>query len=342
VTITPDADRQARRDALLHLTHRMLSGALLPSERDLLATHVEEALRDGDQAREQLAAARAGDAPWIKAYGEDIEQARRGEAEAVRARQAAEEGERRAMEQRQEMAAERYAWQERGDRAEKRAATAERDAKIYRDRLDRLGEGYTEQRRRAEGAKSEARRNRDAWRNARRRARELATLYDVRQQETNGWHARAERAERAANLLADAERNRQAAEATLTAVRKAVAACKDRLATGYGYYQAITAALGDPQPATEAEVLAAACGPEAQWDATQPEPECQDAQGCHRVVPCNPGCAVTSRALADALSKAQQQPTAPEAHVHVTPQQVADAVRRVFREDHAHLRDLLR
>jgi hypothetical protein len=57
VTTTPDTDRQARRDALLHLTRRMLRGALLPPERDLLATHVEEALRDGDQAREQLATA---------------------------------------------------------------------------------------------------------------------------------------------------------------------------------------------------------------------------------------------------------------------------------------------
>jgi hypothetical protein len=150
-TATPDADpqvaRQIRREPLAVLLSRMQRGVLLPQERDLLRAAVQTELADGDQAREQLAearalrfgahdievcnqqraahtglrealqsafgvgdsvsdddlfecvrqqaadlaAAKAGDAPWIRAYGEDIEHARRGEAEAVRARTAAEQ-----------------------------------------------------------------------------------------------------------------------------------------------------------------------------------------------------------------------------------------------------------
>ena len=58
----------------------------------------------------------------------------------------AEETSRRLLEQRQEMAEERYAWQQRGDRAE-------RDARIYRDRLERLTDGYAEQFRRLEAVR---------------------------------------------------------------------------------------------------------------------------------------------------------------------------------------------
>jgi hypothetical protein len=138
--------------------------------------------------------------------------------------------------------------------------------------------------------------------------------------------------------------------------------------------------LGDPQPATEAPSLAAVRQPaydavsayiralpregaealpastvqrnamiwrgvNAALDALpatvareQPaEPECTDARGCDKVAPCNPGCAVTRQALADAMAKTPEQPT-----VTVTPQQVADAIRHILREDHATVRNLLR
>jgi hypothetical protein len=46
----------------------------------------------------------------------------------------------------------------RADLAEQRADTAARDADIYQKRLERLGEGYTKQRQRAEQAEAEAER----------------------------------------------------------------------------------------------------------------------------------------------------------------------------------------
>lgn len=57
------ADSQAarwdRRESLARLLSRMQRGVLLEQERDLLRAAVETELRDGDQAREQLAAAAA-------------------------------------------------------------------------------------------------------------------------------------------------------------------------------------------------------------------------------------------------------------------------------------------
>jgi hypothetical protein len=46
-----------------------------------------------------------------------------------------------------------------------------------------------------------------------------------------------------------------------------------------------------------------------EMEETEPEaPECRDAEGCHRVVPCNPGCAVVSRQLYEQLAKATEPP----------------------------------
>jgi hypothetical protein len=221
MTTTPDTDRQARREQLTVLLDRMRRSVLLPSERDLLSAQVAAEVVDGDQAREQLAeadrvaertATRHGhhhhalaDAldwdrsiEWQKLLAEvaqrtrDLSTARRGEAEAVRARKAAEQ------------------------QAEAMTAAMESTA------ADALAHGGCH--------------------------RKLMAQCQ-----------RAEKAERAVNLLADAERNRQAADVKLTAVRQAVAlavlhenpfqpACP-QCATNH--LAAIEAALGDPQPATE-------------------------------------------------------------------------------------------
>ncbi|HEY3481854.1 MAG TPA: hypothetical protein VGL02_23395 [Streptomyces sp.] len=41
------------------------------------------------------------------------------------------------------------------------------------------------------------------------------------------------------------------------------------------------------------------------------EPECQFPEGCHRVVTCDPGCAVGSRLLAERLAAARDTVTIP-------------------------------
>lgn len=347
---TPDPDRQARRDRLTALVRRTLDGKLLSEpEAFALAGCVNAEQDDGDQARvqlataragakeradlleeardaleqagqngphgddwpdiapgiralaEQLTAAKAGDAPWIKAYGEDIAAAeqrakaewaaheehrrslallhdlpahtgwldvtraavatRRGEAEAVRARKAAEEAERRAMEQRQEMAAERYAWQERGDRAERERDAARKDAAAARIRSGRNI--------------AVARRNRDAWRNARRRAADLGRQLADMTTDRDGWWACAE--EQGETI----GRRLEAAEATLTAVRKAVAGAKACPGDEYctvDHRDIITdlidnspTSLGDPQPATEAECP---CGTGGVGDYEGPTRDC--------------------------------------------------------------------
>jgi len=58
----------------------------------------------------------------------------------------------------------------RADLAEQRADTAARDADIYQQRLERLGEGYTEQRKRAEKAEADANHNADLVADAVQRA----------------------------------------------------------------------------------------------------------------------------------------------------------------------------
>lgn len=46
------------------------------------------------------------------------------------------------------------------------------------------------------------------------------------------------------------------------------------------------------------------------------EPECNDAEGCHRVIPCDPGCAASSRALRAAMAAPPPRP--PYAVAYVT------------------------
>lgn len=329
---TPDTGqpaRQARRDALLHLTRRMLSGALLPSERDLLATHVEEALRDGDQAREQRDQAGAS----LTDLRNDLYR-ERGAHEEHRQQLANVLGEARG-----------HNWPHLIGRAETiRAAATERADLLEeaRDALEAAGQNGAHgddwpaiaPAIRALGEQLAAARAGDApWIKAYR-------------EDLTAAEERARKAERVANMLADAERYRQAAEATLTAVRKAVADALQHenplgltCQCGVDHLGAIDAALGDPQPATEPEVSAAACGPEAQWDAAAPEPECKDPQGCHRVVPCIPGCAVTSRALADAMAKTREQPAEPLADAVA---ELAEAYRAYQAQRHAALADAMR
>jgi hypothetical protein len=57
VTITPDAARQARRDAIQDLLARIGRGRAGPDIATLLAGHLDAEQADGDQAREQMAAA---------------------------------------------------------------------------------------------------------------------------------------------------------------------------------------------------------------------------------------------------------------------------------------------
>jgi hypothetical protein len=47
-------------------------------------------------------------------------------------------------------------------------------------------------------------------------------------------------------------------------------------------------------------------------NAPEPEaPECRDAEGCHRVQPCDPGCAAASRQLHEQLARAADPPRRP-------------------------------
>lgn len=61
-TDTEQTARRARREPLLVLLSRMQRGVLPAADRDLLRAAVETELVDGDQAREQLAA--ANDITW--------------------------------------------------------------------------------------------------------------------------------------------------------------------------------------------------------------------------------------------------------------------------------------
>jgi hypothetical protein len=212
------------------------------------------ALLDSHQLAMSKALGLGTSAPW-DAIAERAQAALRGEAESVRAREAAE---------------------------------AERDAS------SRFAEASGT---RAYRADAEARRNRAAWRNARRRAREVSADYAgivARRAEAEAsrdrWKAAAfEQQERASAAEQRAER----AEATLTAIRAAVASCKDRLATGYGYYQAITAALGDPQPATEpTPAVCCVCGcPDVTYHNCNGQPFCcRCAMCCDPPKLCTHGC----------------------------------------------------
>lgn len=321
MTTTPDTDRQARRDALLHLTRRMLRGALLPSERDLLATHVEEALRDGDQAREQLATAERDHntrrVDLTQALGQRMDLEWPWLLAAVREQREARSGTRTASDVLVEHDVTRKAlcdaldagyhlnWQQLVDTAQRHhdanaewQAEAEQHRKALAEALDvhpsrdwanliNTAEDVRRDRRaaglRAHEAEQEAARARRGEAEA-VRAREAA-------------EDRARKAERAVNLLAGSHRRAEKAEAevarltglvsqyadrgiangqraekaeaTLTAVREAVAGRRAEVAdyeaerppSAWSDAVAVTcdrveeaiavAALGDPQPATE-------------------------------------------------------------------------------------------
>jgi hypothetical protein len=223
MTTTPDSDqaaRWARREPLLVLISRMQRGVLLAQERDLLRAAVETELADGDQAREQLAAAHARPARKALTASDVLVQhdvTRKAMCDALDVgyhlnwQQIIDTAQRHHdanAEWQRDVAAAR--------RGEAEAVHARAAAEAIADAAWReAGEARIRSGRHV----AEARRNRDAWRNARRRARELATLYDVRQQETNGWHARAEKAERAANLLAGSHQRAERADAVLTRMR---------------------------------------------------------------------------------------------------------------------------
>lgn len=388
MTTTPDSDqaaRWARREALLNLLSRVQRGkTLTPAEGNQLRADVEaemavandarevaDQLRaQRDQAREQLAAdplLRMLDSPvvgvaalgaaahehaarMVREANERAEQAqqtardaRRGEAEAVR---------------RAEATGRAY------DAARKRAARYAERLLIHR---------------------AAAERNRNAWRNARKRAARLSAEV-TRRAPLNGEHAeRAIRAEGDAararlvlrthkralltilgmdplrdwddisNAVRGTVKARQAAEATLTAERLAQQRRVETTITAIRHAglcadceinlrAAIEAALGDPQPATEPDPCAHGCRQAADEHTRlsqeiDAEPECADPQGCHRVVPCNPGCAVTRQALADAMTKAQQ-PAEPLLRGNLPPLVIsidlsgaalADAIRRAAR-----------
>lgn len=103
-----DAQRTARRDSTRNLLDRLQRMGLTDPERALLRQHVEAEMREADTARSVA----AGNKRHVQVMYAELEQAN--------------EAARRALEQRQEMAEERYAWQERGDRAEREAETADR------------------------------------------------------------------------------------------------------------------------------------------------------------------------------------------------------------------------
>lgn len=316
MTTTPDTDRQARRDKI----RRMARLSLTPAGCEALSAAVEAEFTDGDQAREQLAAARAGDAPWIKAYREDLtaehdthEQHRTALAAALYCPEDIQWG--RLISAAKQTAAGRRTWRDKAHemeadavqarQGEAEAVRAREAAEAERDASNRFAEASGT---RAYRADAEARRNRDAWRNARRRAALMTAEVTRRAPLTGEYAARArtaeigltelrkqldlaeisaranktaiteitERAERAEAEQDEArhalklwiraagqERERaERAEATLTAVRTAVAAAIEhanplnldchQCPPGVDHLATIVAALGDPQPATEA------------------------------------------------------------------------------------------
>jgi len=102
-----DALRANRRDSLLVLLSRASRGVLKPHEAELLRNHVEAEIHEHNTAR---SVARSN-LRNFKTISHDLDVTA---ADLEQANGAA----RRALEQRQEMAEERFAWQERGDRAE--------------------------------------------------------------------------------------------------------------------------------------------------------------------------------------------------------------------------------
>jgi hypothetical protein len=109
-----DPVRTARLDSLGVLLSRILNGLTLTTdEATLLIDHVDTEVRESTTARTVA----AGNKRHVQTMYADLVQAQKD-------RDDSDEAARRAMEQRQEMAEERYAWQERGDQAEAALALA--------------------------------------------------------------------------------------------------------------------------------------------------------------------------------------------------------------------------
>jgi hypothetical protein len=222
--------RQARRDALLHLTRRMLRGALLPSERDLLATHVEEALRDGDQARAQRDTAAAS----LADLRNDLYAERRAhEQHRLALSKALSLGTSAPWDAITERAQTVQAAAERAEAAERNARRAEKRCEDLRGESLRRGKEVVERNERI--AQLERR--------AERAEADLKRVHEQRKELAAERYRFALRAERA--------------EATLTRVRNMPRLCGDCQINLRAFLdaeqQAPAGALGDPQPATEPE-----------------------------------------------------------------------------------------
>lgn len=137
----PDTSPAVDRERAAHEEHRrQLADALNePEHADWLSlTTRARQFRAGRSTWKAKAAEIEADRDRL---AEELERARRGETEAVRARDAAEQDARRALEQRQQMAAERYALQQRAEKAERAVnllADAERNRQTAEAALARV------------------------------------------------------------------------------------------------------------------------------------------------------------------------------------------------------------
>jgi hypothetical protein len=268
------AARQAEQQAgaTLTLRHHQLADALglsrTTSWPDLIQTVNEGRALDD---------IRAGDGPWLRAYREDLTAAKD---RALTAERASREAKRELDDLREQATADRAARSAAQRAAEQRARDTAATLRQTEDQLAAARKDAAATRIRSGRHFAEARRNRDAWRNARRRAA-LMTAEVTRRAPLQGEYAeraikaeatieRMKRTNRMVNRGArDADERAERAEATLTAVRKAVGRLaahavgfqdvldeSDREPWGRTIGADLTelqAALGDPQPATEPE-----------------------------------------------------------------------------------------
>lgn len=192
-----------------------------------------------DAIQDRAETVQAGDAPWVRAYGEDIaaaeevaSAARQGEAEAIRARTASDEQARVTEEERVRVLRLLNETEKQLGETRQRTENLAGQAKT----LDQRIAAYLET---DALARASARRNRDAWRSARHRAAErTAVLRSTRRN------------------FEMKQRHLSEAEATIAAVRELHAndrwhcgVCADEYGGAHPWPCPTAAALGDPQPA---------------------------------------------------------------------------------------------